>query len=204
MGVCTVVGAPVRCWLALAAVALVTDEQLLSDILRREGSVLTDDPTDEGGVTRFGLTLPLLSLAFGRPATRADLERMDEGMARAIYRTIYVEPWAFIPDSALRACIVDLSVNFGMVGGTKFVQRHCGVKPDGRLGPVTRKAVLATDARLMRCGLIRAAADADIREAIREAQAWVKAHGVDPGALLRKTDLRFVRGWVHRRLEHIL
>ncbi len=82
-----------------------TPHDIISDILRREGDRYTNHPADRGGPTKYGITL--LTLAAYRDAmnaggehpsaTAADVERLTEVEARAIYSIVFLQQ----PDSLL-------------------------------------------------------------------------------------------------------
>lgn len=119
-----------------------TDEDILTDVLRREGGYV-DRPEDRGGPTNHGITLATLSGWRGRPATAADVAALTEDEAREIYRHRYIgEPgFGAIPDARLRALLVDSGVHSGPKNAIRFLQRSLGVKDDGVLGPQTRQAI---------------------------------------------------------------
>jgi hypothetical protein len=91
----------------------VTDEQILSRILTSEGSAFTHDPIDPGGATKFGVTQRTLSDWRGHAVSVDDVRDLTEEEARAIYQRLYLEPFSYLTDGALKAQVVDIAVNSG-------------------------------------------------------------------------------------------
>jgi lysozyme family protein len=126
----------------------VTTEQLLDDVLEREGGYV-DSQADRGGVTNWGITAGTLGRWRGlnRPANRAEVKALTKDEARQIYRTQYLQPLAFIPVDEIRAQVFDISVNSGNVMAIKILQRALGVADDGIFGPRTKAALLSKSAK---------------------------------------------------------
>lgn len=122
----------------------IADSQILDDIIRREGGFV-DRPEDKGGPTKYGITQQTLSEWLGREASREDIEKLPVGVARNIYRELYIERPRFdgIRNDRLRALIIDCGVNHGVRRATRWLQREVGVVPDGVVGPKTLAAVNA-------------------------------------------------------------
>ena len=88
------------------------------------------------------------------------MRRLTRDEARAIYHQRYVDDpgFATLPDP-LRAQVIDDAVLSGPRQAVKDVQRAIGgVTVDGQLGPTTRAALDAADARLVHARLIQARA----------------------------------------------
>jgi len=130
-----------------------TDGQIIDEIIRREGSAFTDHPADRGGPTKYGITLATLR-AFHKKRqwkgipTVADLQRLTETRARAIYLEEYVDGPGYdqIENDALRALVVDSAVQHGQDNATVFVQkaltmRGWKIDVDGNFGPKTLQAL---------------------------------------------------------------
>lgn len=119
-----------------------TDE-ILDDVLRREGSAYTFYAADRGGQTKHGITLRTLEAFRGRRCLPSELELLTEVEARAIYRRQYIEAPGFsaIADEQLRALVIDFGVHSGQARATKALQQALGVDPDGVFGPATRAAL---------------------------------------------------------------
>lgn len=119
-----------------------TDE-IISAILKREGSKYTDDPVDRGGPTKYGITLKTLTQYRGHTVTPADVEALTEDEARAIYMALYVTKPHFdqINNQRLRALVVDTGVLHGQPTATILLQRAVGTHADGIWGFHTQAAV---------------------------------------------------------------
>lgn len=112
-------------------------------ILVREGPIYKNDPNDKGGPTKWGITLPVLSHYFGRPATIEDLKALREDTAYEVYLAEFVRDpgYGAIANPALLGLIVDSAVQHSPLRTTEWLQTALGTKPDGDLGPVTRAAL---------------------------------------------------------------
>ena len=117
-------------------------ESILDTILKEEGGdKYTNDPTDAGGETRWGVTA-MTARANGYTGAMKDL---PEATARAIYRKQYIDNPRFSDvlaiDPSVAAELIDTGVNMGVgVAGT-FLQRALNAFNDTG----TRYAVLKTD-----------------------------------------------------------
>jgi lysozyme family protein len=125
-----------------------TDEQILDDVLAREGSY-TNRADDPGGPTNYGITQQRLSEWRGRPVTAEDVRELSELEARAIYRHCYIQAPGLgrVIDDQLRALLVDCSVLHGPRNAVRFLQRALKVADDGILGDVTMGAFWRLDKR---------------------------------------------------------
>lgn len=120
-------------------------EQIISDVIRREGAEFTNDPADAGGPTKYGITQATLSRWLEQPATIADVQNITAEDARRIYRFLYVEEPRFdeIDDAVLQGLVVDCGVLHGQARAAGWLQAAVGVKQDGKIGPVSIAAVNA-------------------------------------------------------------
>lgn len=135
----------------------VRDEALINALVDREGGY-RDVATDHGGPTNFGITARVLGewRKLGRQATRAEVRALQRDEAKAIYRAIYLEPFAWVPDAALRAQLVDFAVNSGVRQAVCTLQQVLGVDVDGVAGAQTQRTCLLEDARFLNNGLVGA------------------------------------------------
>ena len=126
-----------------------SDDDILNEILAREGSAYTDHPSDRGGPTRWGITLATLTDHRDGTVTADDVKNLTEAEARTIYRKRYISAPGFdeIESMELRAALVDFGVNSGPAAAVRALQRVLGLKVDGILGPMTREAANSSNGR---------------------------------------------------------
>ena len=120
-----------------------TDEELLDELLVREGGFV-NDPADRGGPTNMGITQTTLGLWRKRPVTVEEVRQLTRGEALEIYRERYVQRPGFsgIWNHELRWLLIDCGVNHGPATAVSWLQRSLGgVAVDGVLGPETRAAL---------------------------------------------------------------
>lgn len=122
---------------------MITAQQLIDDIIRREGSEYTDRPHDHGGPTKYGITLDTLATYRGHlSTTAADVQALTETEARTIYEQLYIAPFNPFPGMtySLLGLLVDSGVQHGAGRAVQWLQTALGVKPDGDPGPKTQAA----------------------------------------------------------------
>jgi len=116
----------------------------LSHILAMEGG-FSNDPSDRGGATNWGITAATLAHYRGHAVTADDVASIEPEEARAIYHAGY---WATCRAPELPGgvdlMVFDVSVNSGPGRAVKMLQGALDVKADGVFGPMTMKAVAAT------------------------------------------------------------
>jgi lysozyme family protein len=181
-----------------------TEERIIDAIIRREGDDYSDRAADNGGPTRYGITLETLREERGPLATFQDVQRLTEEAARAIYRERYIRRPGFdqVTDAGgIRALLIDFGVNSGPKRAVRALQVAVGSIPDGRIGPDTL-------ARLQQ------AIDTDGAAAVYAAilgdrlRYYLDIVFNDPSvkrfiASNQKTQLRNLRGWVNRFIEFL-
>lgn len=138
--------------------------------IRWEGG-LDDDPDDPGGVTKYGVDLRMLKdmenrtmararlkdLGVRLPICRASVVNLSTAQAAQIYK---FQTWDSLGCSRfslpVAAVLFDAGVNNGNAQSVKFVQRaHNIIRPgdqltvDGKLGPMTRQAILTDSPNLL-------------------------------------------------------
>ena len=159
-----------------------TIDQILDDLIRREGGYV-HDPVDRGGPTKYGITQRTLRAWRGRAVTVDEVRRLTEEEARAIYHRRYVSEPGFttLPDP-LRAQVVDDGVMSGPRQAVRDLQRAIGrVRVDGVLGPNTRRALARQGHRVVHARLIQ--------ERTKRSFRIVKT---------RPDQGRFLQGWIVR------
>jgi lysozyme family protein len=120
----------------------------------RHGRVLTTrHPNDPGGATRYGIDQ--------RSHPTVAIDRLTEDQARQIYHRTY---WAATAAPTLPEPIGEALFDIGVLQGTgtaaRLLQRALAVRPDGRIGPITRAAIArAPDPATVAAALINLAED---------------------------------------------
>ena len=149
-------------------------------IIAREGPP-SNDPTDQGGQTAFGISQN------ANPGV--SVPKLSREEARLIYWTKYVKGPGFdrITDLALQEQVVDFGVTSGPATGTMFLQRALGVEQDGVCGPKTLTALALADL-----------------PALRNRLAILRAcELIAPLVQKRPSDLKYLRGWLRRVLGFV-
>ena len=130
-------------------------DQVITDVMKAEGwDTYTNDPTDAGKETRWGITLASArALGYAGP-----IKDLPEAVARAIYRKRYVDEPRFADVFAIEpnvgAELIDTGVNMGTAVASTFLQRwlngfndtgsrYGDLHVDGRIGAVTLDALRA-------------------------------------------------------------
>jgi lysozyme family protein len=105
-------------------------------LLKHEGGY-SDHAADPGGKTRYGITEAVAR----EVGYRGDMRELPLELAQRIYKERYwdaVQAEALPPD--VRYIVFDGAVNSGVAQSSKWLQRACGVKDDGVIGPITIRA----------------------------------------------------------------
>lgn len=133
-----------------------TADDILDDVLRREGGYVNDS-ADRGGCTAYGITQATLSGWRGRPVTCAEVKALSSIEARQIYTEKYIKPFqgAGPMNGQLLGLCVDCAVNHGVSRAVKWLQDAAGVKADGVLGPRSREAVQSAQWRVLFTKILR-------------------------------------------------
>lgn len=126
---------------------MISVEQLIDDIIRREGGYV-NHPNDRGGPTKYGITIKTLENWLGRKATIADVQALDIETAHEIYAQVYFyAPRINSLPNSVQALVCDMAVNHGprrAVRMTQEVVNLAGFGPideDGVLGPQSARAI---------------------------------------------------------------
>lgn len=115
----------------------------LEDLLAvgREGG-FSNHPADPGGMTNHGVTLRVWSAWVGRDVTEAEMRALTHEDVAPLYRERY---WDTVKadqlPSGLDYAVFDAAVNSGSNQASKWLQRSVNAADDGRIGPMTLKAV---------------------------------------------------------------
>jgi len=108
-------------------------------LLGHEGGY-SDHKDDPGGKTRYGVTEAVAR----EVGYRGDMRDLPLDLAQRIYKERY---WDAVQAEHLpadvRYAVFDAAVNSGVAQAAKWLQRACGVKDDGVIGPQTIRAANA-------------------------------------------------------------
>lgn len=117
---------------------MITMSQIIDAIIQRESAEYTNNPSDHGGPTKYGITQATLSKYRKRPVTPEEVAALTEPEARDIYAQVYGAPFQLpsMTDSLL-GLLVDSAVQHGEDDAMKWFQAAIGAKPDGDAGPKT-------------------------------------------------------------------
>ena len=105
---------------------------MLDRIIAREGGAkVTNDPSDPGGLTKFGISK--------KSHPGVDIANLTYEDAKQIYMQQYVlgPKLHLINDLKTQEMLVDFGVHSGPATAVRHLQRIVGATQDGRLGPAT-------------------------------------------------------------------
>lgn len=150
-----------------------TDAEIIDGLERAEGwptyTSKKNDPPTKGGIT-----LETLRVWRHDPTlTAVDLKGLERPEARAIYHFMFVQPFAAIPDEALRRYLIDLGVLRGPRKAAMVLQDIVGAQPaDGWIGQKTLTALkpFAAHVLVMLIGSRFTHIEAHIREQPEDAE----------------------------------
>ena len=166
-----------------------TTDDFVDEIIRREGGEAeTNDPSDSGGRTKFGIS------ERAHPEAWADGD-VSRNEARAIYLRDYVLPFEGIEDVTLLHQLVDLGVTAGPKTSVKTLQQIIGASVDGQLGPETLAKVHAFPGGTLFGTPVPGSVLLNL--AFRDARTLFYA----ALAKRRPKDLKFLLGWIKRTQE---
>jgi len=120
--------------------------RLINVILDNEGGFV-NDPSDPGGATKMGVSLRFLKsvgnirfdLDHDGDIDIDDIRKMDRDTAKSIYAEFFYIPLKLdqLKNEKLALQVFDHAVNAGSISAIKILQRICGAKDDGIIGPKT-------------------------------------------------------------------
>jgi lysozyme family protein len=117
----------------------------LGFVLKNEG-LNDDDPTDHGGRTSRGITQrEYTAWRFEHHLPDRDVWIASDDEIKTIYHDEYWKPWGDVFPKGIDYMFFDMAVNAGPTRAAILLQRSLGVVADGRIGPVTRNAIIATN-----------------------------------------------------------
>ena len=116
-------------------------ETSLKHLLGLEGGYV-NDPHDNGGATKYGITIGTLKEYRGRPTTIKDVKALTWAEAVEIYKNNY---WDAVDADNLPAgldfAVFDFGVNSGPITAKKKLQQTLGVRADSIFGKATKDAI---------------------------------------------------------------
>lgn len=167
------------------------EKQFIEDIIRREGGDKeTNDPTDSGGRTKYGISEK------ANPEAWADGD-VSHDEAAGLYQKKYItaEHFEQIKDETLRHQVIDFGVPSGPNTGAKLLQQLVGVKADGEIGPKTLEAIENYPGGKL-FG-VEVPGNVLLNLAFRDARIMFYA----TLAKIRPKDLKYLLGWIKRAQE---
>lgn len=121
----------------------------LERVLQDEGGY-TNDATDPGGPTNFGITIHDYRMYINPKGTATDVKNMTVDQAKVIYKARY---WDAVKGDDLPAgidyVVFDYGVNSGVSRSAKVLQKLVNVPQDGEIGPDTIAAVKKQDPKAL-------------------------------------------------------
>jgi lysozyme family protein len=116
---------------------------VVGSIIDREGGFV-DHPADKGGPTKYGITIPTLAtFRADRTVGVDEIRALTREDAEEIYKWRYVYGPGFdcIGNPALFEAVVDAGVHSGPSRAIRWLQEALEVQVDGKIGPITKKAI---------------------------------------------------------------
>jgi len=102
-------------------------DAIIDGVLDREGGEYTNDPSDSGGPTKWGITQAMLSKHLGRQASVLEVGALTREQARVIYLEMFVIAPGFDKIARMSMAIadelVDTGVNCGPAIAATMLQR---------------------------------------------------------------------------------
>jgi lysozyme family protein len=173
----------------------------IETVLRHEG-FFSDDKSDPGGATQYGISLSyLLSLPPGQAdinkdgeVDAKDIRSLDLEKAKEIYKIGWWDRYHYseIQDTRVATKILDTAVNVGASQAHKLVQRALGLPDDGILGPQSIKAINAFNPDK----LIQGISDEVMSFYVSLTFKRIQSMGITEGG-------KYLRGWLRRAYDPI-
>jgi lysozyme family protein len=117
----------------------------IAQVFSDEGGY-TNESTDPGGPTNWGITLADARMHWKHDATAADVKNMPKAVAEMIYRKHYADPIKYddLP-AGVDYAVLDYGINSGISRSVKVLQGLVGAPVDGKVGPITLAKVKEAD-----------------------------------------------------------
>ena len=156
-------------------------DECLVRILKHEGGFV-NDKLDRGGMTNLGVTKRVWEEFVGHEVSEADMRALTPEKVGKLYKQKYWNAaYCEVLPRGLDYVVFDFAVNAGTGRAVKTLQSAIGVVADGIIGPRTRAAINAANAKDL------VAKYSDARTDFYQ------------GIVARRPDqVRFIRGWLRR------
>lgn len=179
-------------------------------LLKHEGGdKFTDDPTDKGGATKYGITEATWRRLGHDKDGDGDIDKDDVRLLdledfKVILRFGYWDLWQAdkIKNQSIANFLVDWVYNSG-TWGIKIPQRILGLEQDGNVGKKTLDAVNSTDQQKFHSSLVLARMsflDEIIKNDIERVETKLKKKLTEQEQL-KLTNKKFEKGWRNRVLS---
>ena len=119
-------------------------DDVINAIIKAEGGY-TNDPTDRGGATNFGITQATLEAYSGVKQTPASVKALTLQEAKKIYTANYAAPYVALNNPIIFKFLVNTAVQHGQGGAAKIIQTALGIAVDGAMGPNTKAKLQAAE-----------------------------------------------------------
>ncbi len=116
------------------------NKAIVKTLVHEGGAKFTDDPTDRGGATKYGISQ--------RAYPNVDIRNLTEQQARDIYKRDYWDRIRAdeITSQAIAENIFDTAVNMGVRTASRLAQVALDIEPaDGIIGSQSLKIINAAD-----------------------------------------------------------
>lgn len=106
----------------------------------------TNEATDPGGPTNWGITIHDARMYWKPDATAQDVKNMPKSVAAEIYRKHYADAIRYddLP-AGVDYAVLDYGINSGIGRAVPVLQRLVGAPVDGKVGPITIQKVKEAD-----------------------------------------------------------
>lgn len=122
-----------------------TYEEAITQVFKSEGGY-TNESTDPGGPTNWGITIADARKYWKDDATAKDVKDMPKSVAEGIYIQHYARPIQYdLLPAGVDYSVLDYSINSGISRAVKTLQSVVGVTQDGFMGPLTLQALQHMD-----------------------------------------------------------
>ena len=113
-------------------------------VIGNEGG-FSNDVNDRGGPTKYGITIQTLARYRNKITSITDVKNLTLDDAKKIYKEWYWNPNRLdeVTSGTIATCIFDVGVNMGVGTAAKFAQEIVNVEMDGKIGPISIKAINA-------------------------------------------------------------